>query len=56
MHIRSDRFAIAAALKGISSRLAFFNNYYWKIANLRLAIFSGTPGNFNLVLKAMLKY
>ena len=34
------------APKGILGRLAFFNNYYWKIASLRLAIFSGTPGNF----------
>ena len=34
------------APKGILGRLAFFNNYYWKIASLWLAIFSGTPGNF----------
>ena len=47
IYICSNRFAIAMhAPKGILSRLAFFNNYYWKIASLRLAIFSGTPGNF----------
>ena len=48
IYICSNRFAIAMhAPKGILSRLAFFNNYYWKIASLWLAIFSGSPGNFS---------
>ena len=38
--ILSDRFAIAMhAPKGISSRLAFFNSYYWKIAGLTACYF-----------------
>ena len=38
--IRSDCFAITMhAPKGILSRFAFFNSYYWKIAGLKACYF-----------------
>ena len=37
--------------KGILSRLAFSKNYYWKIAGLRPAIFSGTPRNLEAMIR-----